>query len=135
MTRNRWLLFIGCILMGLQGTAQFTLTREIRPRSEYRHGFQTLMGPDENAAFFISQRSRLNFGFQSSEIQLFISLQDVRVWGEVPQLNRSDMNSSVHQAWAEIPLRSNMALKLLTHNRITKKARLASLSLRYIWPF
>lgn len=102
-----------CLLMSLpQLMAQFSLTGEIRPRSEYRHGFSSLIGPNEDAAFFISQRSRLNFGFNNTDVKVFVSLQDVRVWGDVPQLNRSDANSSIHEAWAEIPLHEQLALKV-----------------------
>lgn len=92
--------------------AQFSFTGELRPRSEYRHGFSSLIGPGEDAAFFISQRSRLNFGYEHTDVKVFVSLQDVRVWGEVPQLNRSDINSSIHEAWAEIPLNAVWTLKL-----------------------
>jgi hypothetical protein len=104
---NGLILLLCLVLTGSQIFAQFSLSGEIRPRSEYRHGFQSLIAAEEEAAFFISQRSRLNFGFTDTLIKVFVSLQDIRVWGEVPQLNRSDVNSSVHEAWAEIPLITN----------------------------
>lgn len=100
------------LITGVPMQAQFSLTGEIRPRSEYRHGFSSLIGPDEDAAFFISQRSRLNFGYEHTDVNVFISLQDVRVWGDVPQLNRSDFSSSIHEAWAEFPLNEQWAVKL-----------------------
>jgi hypothetical protein len=84
--------------------AQLTLNGEFRPRMEYRHGFNTLMAPDDNAAFFISQRSRINLGLKTENYSVGFSLQDIRVWGEVPQLNRSDINSSVHEAWVDLKI-------------------------------
>ncbi|MFW5725837.1 MAG: alginate export family protein [Bacteroidota bacterium] len=92
--------------------AQYSLSGEFRPRSEYRHGFGSLASPGDDAAFFISQRTRLNFGYNNTDVKVFISLQDIRVWGEVPQLNRSDLNTSIHEAWAEFPLSSVLSLKL-----------------------
>ena len=41
-------------------SAQFSLSGEFRPRAEYRHGFKTMALPDAEAAFQISQRTRLN---------------------------------------------------------------------------
>ncbi len=92
--------------------AQFSLSGEFRPRAEYRHGFQSLSAPDDDPAFFISQRSRLNLNFTESALKFGFSLQDIRVWGEVPQLNRSDLNSSIHEAWAELQLGEKFFLKL-----------------------
>lgn len=77
----------------------FKLTGEIRPRYEYRHGFKTLFPDDATAANFISQRTRLNGFFANETFKVYLSLQDVRVWGDVNQLNNSDYNGlSVHEA-------------------------------------
>lgn len=97
---------------GFAARAQFQLSGEFRPRTEYRHGFASLMSPGEDAAFFISQRSRLNFSWQNAPLSFYFSLQDVRVWGEVPQLNRSDVNSSVHEAWGELALGEVSSIRL-----------------------
>ncbi len=84
--------------------AQFSLGAEFRPRAEYRHGYQTLMSPEDMAAFFISQRTRLNLNHNQEFFELGLSLQDVRVWGEVPQLVRTGVNTTLHQAWAVVRL-------------------------------
>jgi hypothetical protein len=94
--------FVVLVCLAHNSSAQFTLNGEFRPRMEYRHGFQSLMAPDDNAAFFISQRSRINLGLLTENYSAGFSLQDVRVWGEVPQLNRSDINLSVHEAWIDL---------------------------------
>lgn len=90
-----------------------TLDGELRPRTEYRHGYKTLPPNDEaDAAFFTSQRSRLNFGYDNQKIKVGISLQDIRTWGDVPQLNSSDSHLGVHQAWGEIALCGSFGLKV-----------------------
>ncbi|MCF6169544.1 MAG: alginate export family protein [Bacteroidales bacterium] len=89
------------------------ITGEVRPRYEYRHGFWTLFPNDANAASFVSQRTRLNGFFSNQTFKAYISLQDVRVWGDVNQLNRSDANGvSVHEAWAQLKLAKILSLKV-----------------------
>ena len=91
--------------------AQFKLSAQLRPRAEYRHGYKTLPTPDDNPAFFISQRTRLNFDYTAKRFVIGVSLQDVRTWGNVPQLNANDNNSSLHQAWGKYYFTDEFSLK------------------------
>ena len=91
----------------------FEISAEIRPRFEYRHGYKTLAVDTLDAAAFVSQRTRLNVNFESEKINAFVSLQDVRVWGDVATLNVADNNgTTIHQAWAELLLSKQFTLKL-----------------------
>ncbi|CAL2101045.1 Alginate export protein [Tenacibaculum sp. 190130A14a] len=103
------------ILLALVATAsyaQLTVQAELRPRAEYRHGFKTLIANNEDAALFISQRTRLNTTYAMENLNFYLSIQDVRVWGDVPQLNIADANGlGLHEAWAEILLDANFSLK------------------------
>ena len=95
--------------------AQLTVDAELRPRMEYRHGFKRLFADNEEPAAFVSQRTRLNTGYTSEKLTFFLSLQDVRVWGDVPQLNIADKNGNgigIHQAWGEILFHEKFSLKL-----------------------
>jgi len=93
--------------------AQLKIDAELRPRFEYRHGYKTLFPDNTDPAAFVSQRTRLNAGFKNDKLNFYLSMQDVRVWGDVPQLNISDSNGfSIHQAWGEILFDSNFALKV-----------------------
>lgn len=93
--------------------SQFIIDAELRPRFEYRHGYKTLFPDGVEPAAFVSQRTRLNFGYKTEKLQLYISPQDVRVWGDVPQLNTADANGlSLHQAWGQLLLAPNLALKI-----------------------
>jgi hypothetical protein len=87
----------------LNSFAQLTIDAELRPRFEYRHGYKTLFPNNVDAASFVSQRTRLNAGYTFEKLNFYLSFQDVRVWGDVPQLNTVDENGlSVHQAWGEL---------------------------------
>jgi len=89
------------------------ISAEVRPRYEYRHGFWTLFPDGETAANFISQRTRLNGFFSNETFKVYLSLQDVRVWGDVNQLNRGDVYGfSVHEAWAQVRFCDVLSLKV-----------------------
>ncbi len=92
---------------------EFEISAELRPRFEYRHGYKTLIADDIDAATFISQRSRINFGFKNEKLNTFVSLQNVRVWGDVTTLSNTDKNgTALHEAWAELLLDHKFSIKL-----------------------
>ncbi len=104
-------LLLGCLQFA---QAQFTLDGEFRPRTEYRNGFGNLIADDADAGFGISTRVRLNAGYKTEAYKVFVSLQDIMVWGENRQILPYDQNNSfaVFQAWAEINLGEGWSTKL-----------------------
>lgn len=93
--------------------AQMTLTGELRPRAEYRHGYKSPADTLQKAAMFISQRTRLNFGFKTEKFKIGMTLQDVRIWGSQAQLNAYDVNTfSLHEGWAEYLFSNKISMKL-----------------------
>jgi hypothetical protein len=92
---------------------EFEVNLELKPRIEYRHGFKTLLPDDTEAASFVSQRSRLNFYYRNEKLKAYISLQNVRVWGDVNTLSPSDANgTAIHEAWASVILNDQFSLKM-----------------------
>ena len=101
------------VLISVQSFAQLTISGELRPRSEYRNGYKTLTPNNTDAALFVSQRTRLNTQFISEDYTFFLSLQDVRVWGDVKQLNIADNNGlAIHEAWGQVKFSPNFSVKL-----------------------
>lgn len=89
--------------------AQFTLSGQVRTRTELRDGFGSPLNETQDAAFFTSQRTRLNVGCAQGRIRFFVALQDVRVWGQdastINRVTNADLNGlMLHEAWAEIGL-------------------------------
>lgn len=102
-----------CMLSQTFFAQNFEASLELKPRFEYRHGFKTLIPDDVDAATFVSQRSRLNFNYGSEKLNAYLSLQNVRVWGDVNTLSASDNNgTAIHEAWASIKLDSIFSLKM-----------------------
>jgi len=91
---------------------QFTMSGEIRPRTEYRHGYKSLADSNQSHAVFTDQRSRLNFNYKDEGYQMKLVLQDVRVWGSQKQLvGNEDFGASIHEAWGQAFLNENWSLK------------------------
>ncbi len=106
------LILFGIILISFSGYAQLTIDGEIRPRFEYRHGYKTLFPDNTEPAAFVSQRTRLNTTFAKEKYEFYLSIQDVRVWGDAGQLKENENSLALHQAWAKLNLGKSFALKL-----------------------
>lgn len=91
--------------------AQVSLTGEFRPRSEFRDGYRILKTDQSEPAFFTSQRTRLNFLFETDTYDFKITAQDIRTWGEVPQLEDTP-NVNIHEAWAMLFLSDRIGVKV-----------------------
>ncbi|TVQ07834.1 MAG: hypothetical protein EA361_17595 [Bacteroidetes bacterium] len=91
--------------------AQFTLSGEIRPRTEYREGYRRMPLPEEKPAGFVYQRTRLNLQHQHQMITTYVSFQDVRVWGQSSQ-KTLDPAMEIHQAWVELFFKDSLFLKV-----------------------
>lgn len=106
------LIIIGCSF-GQKVNAQFSLSAELRPRTEYSHGQAMPAAEDQSSSLFTSQRTRLNFGFANEDnVKLGIVLQDVRTWGNQPQLvSNEDFATSIHQAWGEFAITDGFFIK------------------------
>lgn len=93
--------------------AQMTLTGEIRPRFEYRHGYSSPIDTLQKSAQFVQQRTRLNFGYTNEKIKVGITLQDIRIWGSQSQLNTYDVNTyGLHEGWAEYLFSKKLSMKM-----------------------
>lgn len=90
----------------------FDLSAELRPRYENKHGYQTLQQTDADGSNFISQRTRLNFGFKNEKLQIYVSTQNIRVWGDVSTLSSDDNATALHEAWAKLKFSNKLSLKM-----------------------
>ncbi len=112
--RRNLILWMGLVLFVQHIEAQFILDGEFRPRTEYRHGFGSIIADSLDAGYAVATRIRLNAGYTMEAYAFYLSFQDVLVWGENRQLQPEDSNNSfaVFEAWAEIDLGSGFFAKL-----------------------
>lgn len=92
--------------------AQFNVDGQIVQRAEYRHGFGKLIEEGDEAAAFIAQRARINVQYEIESFKFYVSVQDIRTYGNTPQVKLTDGFLSVHEAWAETSLFENFSIKL-----------------------
>ncbi|WP_299765122.1 alginate export family protein [uncultured Dokdonia sp.] len=115
MTNHRLLLTLICILFSVVSTyGQLTIDADIRPRFEYRHGFGNLFPDNGEPGVFVQQRTRLNISYGLEKLQLMVSVQDVSIWGDTPQISPIDGNDSfsLFQAWVAYQIDSKWSTKL-----------------------
>jgi hypothetical protein len=123
---NRRLFFLlGAMLSLNSASAQFTLTGQLRTRTEIRNGLGNLVLKDSKAAVFTSQRTRLVFGYKWDRLNFGISLQDVRVWGQdASSISNADgAKLMLHEGWAEITLanKADTSIKFRLFDLLTLK--------------
>jgi Alginate export len=89
-----------------EAQAQFTLSGQLRTRTEIRDGLGNLVLKGSKAAAFTSQRTRLTFGYKWDRLVFGVSVQDVRVWGQdASSISNADGNRlMLHEAWADLML-------------------------------
>lgn len=114
--QNIWrpVLLMVLLFLSFNCSAQLIIDADIRPRFEYRHGFGNLFPDDADPGAFIEQRTRLNINYTIDNLKLGISVQDVSVWGDTPQIARTDDNNSfsLFQAWINYEFDSHWSTKL-----------------------
>ncbi|OAV44560.1 alginate export family protein [Lewinella sp. 4G2] len=105
-------LFLALTVWNELSAQQFQLTAEVRPRTEFRNGFKTPTSSGFDPAFFTEQRSRLYFDYKEEKFTFRLAMQDVRLWGEVPQIFKEDIGSSfLSEAWGRYNLTDKFSIK------------------------
>lgn len=92
--------------------SQFNLSGQILNRSEYRHGFGTLVDSGVEPGVSIGQRSRLNATYSADKVKFGMAVQDIRTWGNTSQIKITDGFFSLHEAWMEFYLDPKFSAKI-----------------------
>ncbi len=89
---------------------------EIRPRIIFDGGYQTPKTDTTKIQVYLSQRTRLNADFSCEKLRAYVSLQDVRIWGddnnykETGTLGNTE-SLSLHQGWFTVSFNKSLSLK------------------------
>ncbi|TBW27146.1 alginate export family protein [Gramella sp. KN1008] len=115
MTNPTFKLLLVFLLIVNAAVAQtFEADADVRARFEYRHGFNNLFPDNADPAAFVQQRTRLNLGYATEKLKLFIAVQDVSTWGDTRQILPVDGNDSfsLFQAYALLNFNENWSTKV-----------------------
>lgn len=85
---------------------------DFRTRAELDNGYKTLIPENKKPETNVFSRARLGVDYYWQDLELFISLQDARVWGEVSSTNQRSGSLNVNEAWAKYNFNKNVALKI-----------------------
>lgn len=101
-------------LMAIPLFAQtFEAGLQLRPRFEYRDGYKTLLTGEQEAATFISQRSRIILGYSQDRLRVKFSGQNIRTWGDVLPMATADKNGfSIFEAYGEYAFNESFKFRL-----------------------
>lgn len=105
-------LLLACLTAG-KLAAQVTISAEVRPRTEFRNGFKTLTDESKDPALFTEQRSRIYMDYASEAFKMRVSFQDVRIWGESPQIFKTEPGKTfISEAWGQYYLNPKFSIKV-----------------------
>ena len=93
----------------------FTLSAQLRPRFEYRNGAYVPLQEGEKPAISVNNRTRINFDYRhGDQLQLFLSFQNVNIWGQAPQVQLNDRTGglSIFEAYAALPIYKDINAKI-----------------------
>ncbi|PZX92194.1 hypothetical protein DOS84_16795 [Flavobacterium aquariorum] len=95
---------LAVVLMASMNTfaQEFDANLQIRPRYEFRNGYKAPIPFGETPGQFISSRTRLNLNFKQDKFITKLTMQNVRVWGDVAPNTKADANGvQIFEAWAQ----------------------------------
>lgn len=85
---------------------------DFRTRAELDNGQKTLIPEGKSAETTIVSRARLNMDYYYQNLQLYLSIQDVRTWGENASAAGKNQNFILNEAWAKYQFTPKAALKI-----------------------
>ena len=98
-------------------TPEFTVDAELRTRGNVINGYKKLPTDTNYASYVIEQRTRLGFGYKTNILEMKITFQDARIWGD-GNLNTAtgafgdSATIDLKEGWAALRLRDNFKLKI-----------------------
>ncbi len=85
---------------------------DLRTRGEIDNGARTLIPEGKNAETTVFSRARLGIDYYYKNLQIYISAQDVRTWGETATNAGKNQNFTLNEAWAKYQFSEKFGLKL-----------------------
>jgi len=81
---------------------EFSIDMNLRPRFEYRNGYNYPRLETDDASAFISNRARIGLNFDNGFLSARVAAQDISVWGQKPQNDNDGRRFTMNEAWAQM---------------------------------
>ena len=81
---------------------EFSIDINLRPRLEYRNGYNQPRFESDKPSAFISNRARLGLNFDNGFLSARMAAQDISLWGQKPQNDNEGNRFTLNEAWAQI---------------------------------
>lgn len=81
---------------------EFSIDMNLRPRFEYRNGYNYPRSEGDEASAFISNRARVGINFDNGFLSARVAAQDVSIWGQKRQNDNDGGRFTMHEAWAQM---------------------------------
>ena len=81
---------------------EFSIDINLRPRFEYRNGYNYPRMETDKPSAFISNRARVGFNFDNGFLSTRMSAQDVSLWGQKTQNDNEGERFTLNEAWAQV---------------------------------
>jgi len=85
---------------------------DFRTRAELDNGARTIMPKGKSPETTIASRARFGIDYYYKNLELYISAQDTRTWGETSSNASKNQNFILNEAWAKYQVSEKFSLKL-----------------------
>lgn len=85
---------------------------DLRTRAELDNGAKTLIPKRKSAETTVLSRARVGIDYYYKNLEIYVSAQDARTWGEIATNAGKNETFTVHEAWAKYQFSDHFALKL-----------------------
>ncbi|WP_226065198.1 alginate export family protein [Kaistella polysaccharea] len=113
---KKYILALGAIsLFTISANAQIDSLKmnvDFRTRAEVDHGQKKLIPKNYKPETNVYSRTQLGVDYYWQNLELFMSLQDARIWGEVSSTNQRSGSLNVNEAWAKYQFTPNAEIKV-----------------------
>lgn len=85
---------------------------DFRTRAEVDNGYTKLITENQKPETNVYSRAQLGVDYYYQNLEMYLSLQDARVWGEVSSTNQRSGSLNVNEAWAKYQFTENTGIKV-----------------------
>ena len=96
---------------------EFSIDALLRTRGNIVNGYKKIPTESNYASYVIEQRTRLGFAYKTNLLEMKITFQDARIWGDgnintVTGAFGDSASVDLKEAWAALRLSNNLKLKI-----------------------